>query len=489
MELEQKSISYCRPQLAETSICTETTDCIVPDTFPDVGRVVFACGSVTTSDRSPQSGRLLISGTAQASVLYEPENSSGLRLLEVPVSFAHIEENDLLDSSSACLVECRVGTVEASIVNSRKLSIAVNLVFSAVCCGRESCDYTENIADEHIELLSDSCEVTVPELVQAFPFSVLEDIPAEDTDGLSVLRQSCVLRVSECRAMQDRVVIRGSAELRCLVLQADEAVRIISKVTPFTQVFEMTGVSEDDTPDVQLALRSFECRVASDDTLSCTVNADAMVSVRRNVTLRCIRDFYLPGTSLLTQEDSVILYGSSVPQPFSSESTETVQTAVHASHIVSADAVCCGSRANENGTQLSVAVHVLFLDEEQHLCSLQRVLPLCFSGTSPDACLYPRLSVRTQTAGERGLTLTVTAEGESAAHTPVTLRHIRSAEPGEKQKSDGVSLTLRHIDSETRLWDIAKDNGSTCAAICAANDLPPETAAVADTMLLIPRCC
>lgn len=52
MELEQKSISYCRPQLAETSICTETTDCIVPDTFPDVGRVVFACGSVTASDRS-----------------------------------------------------------------------------------------------------------------------------------------------------------------------------------------------------------------------------------------------------------------------------------------------------------------------------------------------------------------------------------------------------------------------------------------------------
>ena len=50
MELEQKSISYCRPQLAETSICTETTDCIVPDTFPDVGRVVFACGSVTASE-------------------------------------------------------------------------------------------------------------------------------------------------------------------------------------------------------------------------------------------------------------------------------------------------------------------------------------------------------------------------------------------------------------------------------------------------------
>ena len=402
------------------------------------------------------------------------------------MSFAHIDENDLLDSSSACLVECRVGTVEASIVNSRKLSIAVNLVFSAVCCGRESCDYTENIADEHIELLSDSSEVTVPELVQAFPFSVLEDIPAEDPAGLSVLRQSCVLRVSECRAMRDRVAIRGSAELRCLELQADEAVRIFSKVTPFTQVFDMTGVSEDDTPDVQLALRSFECRVASDDTLSCTVNADALVLLRRSHTLHCITDFYLPGVLLKTREDSASLYSSPEPQPFSAESVESIQTAAHISHVICADAVCSGVRAAEKGLQISASVQVLCLDDEQRLCSVQRVLPLTFTGIEAGTCLRPSLSVRAQTVGERGLTLTVTAEGECERETPLTLRHLCSVEQTARQADTGVTLLVRHIAGETRLWDIAKDCGSTRAAICAANDLPSDTAAVSDTMLLVP---
>ena len=152
MELEQKRIVYCRRQLAQTSACTETADCIVPDAFPDVGRVVYACGTAAIGDHAPQNGRLLISGTVQTVILYEPENGGGLRRLEVPLSFAHIEECAQLDSSSVCLVECRVSAVEASVVNSRKLSIAADLVLTAECYDKTACDYTENIADDHLEL-------------------------------------------------------------------------------------------------------------------------------------------------------------------------------------------------------------------------------------------------------------------------------------------------------------------------------------------------
>lgn len=162
MELEQKRIVYCRRQLAQTSACTETADCIVPDAFPDVGRVVYACGTAAIGDHAPQNGRLLISGTVQAVISYEPENGGGLRRLEVPLSFAHIEECAQLDSSSVCLVECRVSAVEASVVNSRKLSIAADLVLTAECYDKTACEYTENIADDHTELLSETCERFCP---------------------------------------------------------------------------------------------------------------------------------------------------------------------------------------------------------------------------------------------------------------------------------------------------------------------------------------
>ena len=132
----------------------------------------------------------------------EPENGGGLRRLEVPLSFAHIEECAQLDSSSVCLVECRVSAVEASVVNSRKLSIAADLVLTAECYDKTACDYTENIADDHIELLSETCEAVLPDEAQLFSFSVLEDIPVEDTDGCRSLNAARCATASSCAERQ-----------------------------------------------------------------------------------------------------------------------------------------------------------------------------------------------------------------------------------------------------------------------------------------------
>ena len=87
MELNQTSIRYYDKRFSRLSTGSETADAIVPDTFPDIGRVVCAYGMAAVRDQSPQSGRLLISGMVQTVVLYEPEKGEGLRRLTVPVSF------------------------------------------------------------------------------------------------------------------------------------------------------------------------------------------------------------------------------------------------------------------------------------------------------------------------------------------------------------------------------------------------------------------
>ena len=63
-----------RKKLAHISAATESADSIVPDTFPDIGRIVCAYGKAVIKDQTPQNDRLLVSGTVQTTVLYEPEN-------------------------------------------------------------------------------------------------------------------------------------------------------------------------------------------------------------------------------------------------------------------------------------------------------------------------------------------------------------------------------------------------------------------------------
>ena len=101
--------------------------------------------------------------------------------------------------------------------------------------------------------------------------------------------------------------------------------------------------------------------------------------------------------------------------------------------------------------------------------------------------MYLTLSARATAAGERGLLLTVTANGAAATQERVTFCHISALEIKPKESShNGVTLVLKQINGEERLWDIAKNCGTTEQAIRCANDLPTEAECVQNAMLLIP---
>ena len=51
---------------------------------------------------------------------------------------------------------------------------------------------------------------------------------------------------------------------------------------------------------------------------------------------------------------------------------------------------------------------------------------------------------------------------------------------------EGVTLTLRYIDEEEALWDVARTCRTTVAAIRGANGLGENETAVSGRMLLIP---
>ena len=51
MELNQTSICYYEKKLAHISAATESADSIVPDTFPDIGRIVCAYGTAVIKDQ------------------------------------------------------------------------------------------------------------------------------------------------------------------------------------------------------------------------------------------------------------------------------------------------------------------------------------------------------------------------------------------------------------------------------------------------------
>lgn len=273
-----------------------------------------------------------------------------------------------------------------------------------------------------------------------------------------------------------------------LGLQEDDAVRALSSSAPFTQILEMPKLTEGDIVSVRLAVNELDCRLELDGLLSYTVSAAALVTMRRTRVLQQIDDLYLPGRTLELQEERVSLHSMPQLTPFSAEISETLQTAQHASHIVAAFAACCGAKCSAEGElQMNAAVQVLYLNDEQQLSALQRVLPLTTPCGSFGELSQLELTARATSAGERGILLTIAVGGMAAAEERCVFRRIISAEAGEeKKRTDGVTLALRYIDEAQSLWEIAKACGATMDAIRQANELSADTVSVTDTMLLIP---
>lgn len=488
MELNQTSISYFDKRLSRISTCTESADSIVPDAYPDIGRIVCAYGTAAIKDQTPQSGRLLVSGVVQATVLYQPENGGPLRRLSVPVSFAHIEECEGLDAEAVCLVCCQAAAVDAAPVNSRKVNVSVQLCFETEGFCKTTCEVTEQVDLPQVELLRTPRTVTLVEQVRGCPITVLEDAAMPDAAGLYLLHSTCVLRTVECRAMNGKVVLKGEAAVQCLAVQEDDAVRVLTSTTPFTQILEMPEVTEGDTVSARLAAGELDCRLEPDGLLSYTVSASALVALRRTRALQQIDDLYLPGKNLELQEERVMLHSMPPLTPFSAEASETLQTVQHVSHVIAAFAACCGAKGSTEGElQLNAAVQVLYLNDEDQLCALQRVLPLTAACAFSGELSQIELTARASSAGERGILLTVAVSGMAAAEEKTAFRRILSAEEGEDNlPRDGVTLVLRFIDEEQPLWEIAKSCGTTMAAIRQANELAAEAVSVANTMLLIP---
>lgn len=488
MELNQTSIHYYDKRLARISTCSETADSIVPDTFPDIGRIVCAYGTAAVRDQSPQSGRLLASGMVQVVVLYEPEKGDGLRRLTVPVSFAHIEECEGIDAETICMVDCRVATVDVVAVNSRKVSVKVQLCFSVEGYCQTQCEITEGTPEKQVELLSDTQTVTLTEQARSYPITILDDVTMQDAEGVSLLHSKCLLRTTECRAMRGKIILKGEAEIQCLALQEDDAVRVLSNTTPFTQILELPEVEEQDTVCAQLAVREIDCRIEQDGLLSYTVSVTALVTVRRTKTLCSIKDLYLPGQTLRISEEKTLLHSTPPTVPFTADTTETLPTAQHAAHIVAAEAVCCGAKRSASGEiQMTAAIQILYLSDEQQLYALGRLVPLTMPCLAAGEISDISLTVHASAAGETGIMLNITATGMASAEERVVFRHITALEAGEAQeKTADATLLLRYIEQEQQLWEIAKDCGTTMDEIRQANDLPADATCVSHTVLLIP---
>lgn len=493
MELIRKSIPYYDVMHNAITVYEESADAIVPDTDPDIARIVYADGMAVVKDESPQNDRILVSGTTVVCVLYQPEGGNKLRRLDIPVSFAHIEEAQGVGGASTCFVRCSVAGVSAKAVNSRKISVTARLCFESTVYQPSMLTFTERIDSGEIplEVLYDTREVSLLRAVNACEFTILDDLTLNSADDLELVHTDCALRTNECRAMNGRVLIRGDAVLRMLVRDDMDGLQQVTQVVPFTQMPDVEGLGEDEPVTVRLSVRHIDCILGEGGQFSVGIGANALIMRDETHTVSTIQDLYQTSHELDVQAARGKMQSCALAGNFAIDGSETIPIGMQVSQYISAKTVCTGVVAEPEETRLRTEVSVLYADDEGHVYQTHRSLQIPVQANTPlhDMNVH---DVTVQTiaipAGEDGVSLRVSGYGTLTHTAEQPYQDITSVEVSTRERPGmgDVTLILRGAEEGERLWDIAKQYATTVSAIRGANGLADDRQTVGAGMLLIP---
>ena len=508
MELEfDRTIMTHYETVAKLTVCQEETlESIVPDACPDILRIVDVCGQATLSSKQAKDKMAVVSGMVRACILYQPENSSALRRMEVSIPFTCQIDAPGLTERGVVQASTRLRRAEARTLNPRKVLLRVDLavditacqpVQRPVCCGvvnaQEHAVCQRQLNTETYQLIS----------VQEKPFAFSEDIklPAVQGEGAEVLAISAQPACSESKLIGNKLVFNGNIEVNMLLQQTDGALSSSREMLPFSQILEVPDPEEGGDAQVLVELTDlqYDAQLSDERSIGITMEFLAQVQLRSSHPATILEDMYSTTwqTEVDTQLQSLCRLGDQGIRPLVMR--ELLETGEMVHSVVDSRVVLGELTQNRQGEQIALSVEcwltVLYLDEEKQLQCARRMVPAsmrvdCPTGYQCSAtgrcmgdvfatpsvggvevhfslefqylttCSYPVLSVKGARLGEMR-----TAEHSAAAAPSVVLR---LAAPGEG------------------IWELAKAYGTTKEQILQANELTEEELP-AERLLLIPR--
>ena len=495
LQFDKKVMSCLRKINCQTQTREETQDLRLPDTMPDIGRVLGCWGQILIRGKEWRSDGVSVSGGVMTWVLYAPEDGSEPRCMEGWIPF-HMKW-DLPESQrdGFILAVPTLKSMDVRSTSARKLMVRACVSIYADAMEPMDAEIPQpGQMDSDIQVLAQVYPMELPEEYGEKQFSIDEDLTIPNTYPKvdQLIYYSLKPQITEYKVMASRLVFRGDAAFEMLYCGDDGILHRWETSVPFSHFTELDrDHSSNSTADLAIFVTGLELEKGEENrfTLKSTLTAQYVIYDREMV---CVaEDAYSTRRKVAAQMTPL-----SMPVRLDERAEKCdihAECRMDASGIVDAAVRMDHPLQRRMGDvaqlEFPCQFQVLYYDADGKLQSAAAKadgkLELgCASENKVDCFTGRSASVRATASGE-GITLFTEAELCVAVSADHGLNVVSGLEVGDAKKPDPArpSVILRRA-GEDRLWDIAKEYGSTVEAIRDANHLqndPP-----ASQMLLIP---
>ncbi|HQA47481.1 MAG TPA: DUF3794 domain-containing protein [Bacillota bacterium] len=223
-------------------------DVVVPDSKPDVDRIVSMNGWVVITDREAVEDKVIVDGVVNVKALYiSYEGEQALHHLEG--SFGFTQQIDLPGASGRMDAEVKadIEHLDFDMINSRKLNVKCVLNLTGKVSEKSEVDVIRDIKGVgDVQVLRDHLELsdTAGEGISRVTVRQEFEIPADRPAIKEILSTDISLGERDSGISEDRVSIRGILNIATLYIGNDEegSINSVKYQAPFSHYIEMAGI-------------------------------------------------------------------------------------------------------------------------------------------------------------------------------------------------------------------------------------------------------
>lgn len=481
----KKPLQCLRPIYNQVQTQEQTQEVRLPDAYPDIGKVLGCWGQVLVRGKEWRSTAMGVNGGVMAWVMYAPEDGTQNRVVDVWIPFQCRWDFPEASDDGNILVQSVLTNLDGRSISARKIMVRAGIDTYAQAMEQKKFEIAEPPElPEDVQLLRRSYPVDLP--VEAGEKQVqLEEtltLPENQPAIEKIVHYKLAPSIAENKVLGNRLVFRGNATLHLMYLTEDGSVHHWDWEIPFSQYTEL---DRDYGPNavawVIPVLTASELEMDENKLLQMRGGIAAQYTIFDRNMLEMIEDAFSPRRMVTAQTESlqlpVLLDSTAMELQAESQLNGEVDriwgTTPFAEYPV--------LRMGQNGLEIGMDGYfqTLYQDGEgQMMTDNNRFAVNMPFLTAPEnqAQLWPGnpSQPETMTNGE-GMTLRsrypVTVQMYSGQPIPM----ITELELGEMQDTDPnrPSIILRRADRDS-LWELAKQYGSTVAAIQETNQLTQE---------------
>lgn len=470
----------------------QTQEVKLMESMPDIGKVLGAWGQPVIRSKEWRGSSMGISGGVMAWVLYAPEDGTMPRSMEAWIPFQMRWDFPQTQRDGAMRISCLLRSIDARTVSARKLML--RSVISAVGEALEPTQveiYQPGELPEDVQILRRSYPIRLPREAGEKTFLLDEELslPASCAQVQKLVRYTLQPEMIDKKVMADKVVFRGAALIQGLCQCEDGTLKGFDFEVPFSQYAELEREYDPyATTDVIPAVTNLELEQGENGRLRLKAGMIGQYVIYDRPVFEVVEDAYSPSRSVVMQLQQLTLPAvlDTMQETLKAEQTMELEGEQIADIVFTAEHPF--QRREELGIHMEIPgmFQVLAYDAEGNLQSgtarWDGTLELTAAGDTT-LLASARISGKAQasTGGtmrcDAGVDMLATAETEIPMVTALELGELMEPDPGRP------SLILRRVGAD-RLWDVAKQCGSTVEAIREANSLTEEP--TNDQILLIP---